>query len=139
MSASASRAKASPACSADTVPERMRVPIRNICSCAKMRMRSRKSSYDPAWRSERSRAAASERALECAVASRAPAPHQSGGLQRATKAQFGQSVESFAIVRLRWKKQCPATGLDDGRILEQRRIVALHIAQMTEQGMRKGV
>ena len=55
MSTSASRANASPACSADTVPDRMRVPIRNICSCAKMRMRSRKSSYDAACRSERSR------------------------------------------------------------------------------------
>src|SRR5262249_39985893 len=54
MSASASRAKASPACSADTVPDRMRVPIRNICSWAKMRMRSRKSSYEAAWPSERS-------------------------------------------------------------------------------------
>ena len=32
MSTSASRAKASPACSAETVPDRMRAPIRNMCS-----------------------------------------------------------------------------------------------------------
>jgi hypothetical protein len=83
--------------------------------------------------------AAREFTLERAVASRVPAPHQGGGLERAPKAHFGQSVEGFAIVRLGWKTQCPATGLDYGRILEQRRIVALHIAQMNEQGVRKGV
>ena len=44
ITTSASRAKASPACSADTVPDRMRAPIRNMCSWPNMRRRSRKSS-----------------------------------------------------------------------------------------------
>ena len=48
--------------------------------------------------------AARERTLECTVAACGPPPHQGRGLQRTAKSHFGQSVESFAIVRLRGKK-----------------------------------
>ena len=82
---------------------------------------------------------ARKHALERAVGSRVPAPHQRGNLERATKAHSSEAIERFAIVGLGWKEQPPATGLDDRRILEQRRIMALHVAQMNEQGLRKSI
>src|SRR5262245_30923218 len=82
---------------------------------------------------------ARELALERAVASRLPAPHKSGYFWRAAKSHFREAVERFAIVRLRWKEQTPAASLDCRRVLEQGRIMALHVAQMKKQGLSESV
>src|SRR5262249_58097820 len=55
------------------------------------------------------------------------------------KAHFSEAIKSFTIVGLGRKEQIPTTGLDNRGILEQRRIVTLHVAKMHEQDLRKSI
>src|SRR5262249_38127945 len=82
---------------------------------------------------------ARELAFERAVASAVPAPHQRRDLERAAKTFLSEAIERLAIVRLGQKTQAAAAGLGSRRILEQGRIMALHIAQMDEQGLRESI
>ena len=72
--------------------------------------------------------AAREFAFQRRVSAGAPAPHESGHFKRLAKSQLGEPVERFLVVGLRGKLQSRMARLDARRILEQRRIMALHNA-----------
>ena len=74
-----------------------------------------------------------ELALERAVFARKPAPHRVAHFERTAEAHRGELVERLGIVLLGWKRQRPARGFSGRRVLEQPRIMALHLAQMVEQ------
>ncbi len=77
---------------------------------------------------------AREGPFQCTVVPVGPAAHQCGSFERVAKAHLGQAVERLAVVGLRRKQQRPSVAsFARGRILEQGRIVSLHVAQVPEQ------
>ena len=73
---------------------------------------------------------ARETAPQRAVIPGDPAARQCRHFKRLAKAHLGQAIERLAVVGVGRKYQWPPAGLDGGGILEQRGVMALHVAQM---------
>jgi len=69
-----------------------------------------------------------------AIVAREPAAHRLADFDRAAEAHRSQLVERFDVVGIGGKEQRAAQRFGRRRILEQARVVALHLAQMVEQG-----
>src|SRR5215510_1422262 len=83
--------------------------------------------------------AARDLALERAVVALEPAAHRGRCLDRALEPHLVELVERLAVVGLRRENERVAAGGKGGRILEQVAVVALHLAQVIEQGLREGI
>ena len=82
---------------------------------------------------------ARERAAQGPVLPRQPAPHRRGGLARRPKAHGSKLVERFAVVGIGGKNERLVLGFGRRGVLEQRRIMPLHVAQVGEQSSGEGV
>src|SRR3954468_2895818 len=80
------------------------------------------------YRHEFGKMGAREFALERAVLAREPAPHHMTDFERPPKSHAGELVECLDVVLLGGKRQRTARSLCGRRVLEQPRIVALHLA-----------
>src|SRR5207248_11659155 len=76
---------------------------------------------------------ARELALERAVCAGKPAPHRLTDFEGAAKAHRGELVERLGVVFCWGERKRAAGRFGGGRILEQPRVMALHLAQMFEQ------